>query len=109
MLCLLALFIDIVAGLRSMTALAAISWAACLGHLDFSGSWLSFLGSPWVIGILSVLALAEFVTGGAVCGAALGVAAARQRLTASFGRDLPAGHLEDAVAILAALAIVWSL
>ncbi|WP_180898193.1 DUF4126 family protein [Martelella soudanensis] len=152
MLYLLALFIGIVAGLRAMTAPAAISWAAWLGLLDLSGSWISFLASPWAVGILSVLALAELVTDqlpstpsrkvpqqfggrivtGAVCGAALGIAsgfwiaglvlgvagavlgtlggaAARQRLAAGFGRDLPAGLVEDAVAILAALAIVWSL
>ncbi|MGV0908864.1 DUF4126 family protein [Martelella sp. FOR1707] len=152
MLYLLALFIGIVAGLRAMTAPAAISWAAWLGILDLSGSWLSFLASPWAVGILSVLALVELVTDqlpstpsrkvppqfgarivmGAVCGAAigsvsgvwiaglvlgiagavvgtLGGAAVRQRLAARFGRDLPAALIEDAVAILAALGIVWSL
>ena len=62
MLYLLALLIGIVAGLRAMTAPAAISWAAYLGLLDLSGSWLSFLASPWAVGILSVLALVEFVT-----------------------------------------------
>lgn len=152
MLYLLALLIGIVAGLRAMTAPAAISWVAYLGLLDLSGSWLSFLASPWAVGILSVLALAEFVTDqlpstpsrkvppqfggrivtGAVCSAAigsasgfwiaglvlgiagavvgtLGGAAVRQRLAARFGRDLPAALIEDAVAILAVLGIVWSL
>jgi len=152
MLYLLALFIGIVSGLRAMTAPAAISWVAWLGLLDLSGSWLSFLASPWAVGILSVLALAELVTDqlpstpsrkvppqfgarivmGAVCGAAIGLpsgfwtaglvlgiagavvgtlggAAVRQRLAERFGRDRPAGLIEDAVAILAAAAIVWSL
>lgn len=59
---LLSLFIGIVAGLRAMTAPAAVSWAAGLGLLDLSGNWLAFMGyrfTPW---ILSVLALAELVT-----------------------------------------------
>ena len=44
MVFLLALVIGIVAGLRAMTAPAAVSWAARLGWLDLSGSWLAFLG-----------------------------------------------------------------
>lgn len=39
----------------------------------------------------------------------LGGAAARARLAAAFGRDWPAALIEDAVAILAALAIVCAL
>ena len=53
--------IGIIAGLRSLTAPALVSWAAHLGWLDLSGSWLSFLGSGAAIIILSVLALAELV------------------------------------------------
>ena len=59
---LLALVIGIIAGLRVMTALAAMSWAAHLGYLNLGGSWFAFMGyrfTPW---ILSVLALGEFVT-----------------------------------------------
>lgn len=58
----LALVIGIIAGLRAMTAPAAISWAAYLGYLNLGGSWLTFMSyrfTPW---ILSVLALGEFVT-----------------------------------------------
>lgn len=58
---LLALAIGIIAGLRTMTALAAASWAVWLGHPDLTGSWLAFLGyryTPWII---SLLALGEFV------------------------------------------------
>lgn len=58
----LALGIGIIAGLRAMTAPAAISWAAYWGYLNLGGSWLTFMGyrfTPW---ILSVLALGEFVT-----------------------------------------------
>ncbi|OKH32921.1 DUF4126 domain-containing protein [[Phormidium ambiguum] IAM M-71] len=58
----LALVIGIIAGLRAMTAPAAISWAAYLGYLNLGGSWLAFMGyrfTPW---IFSVLALGEFIT-----------------------------------------------
>ena len=59
---LLALLIGIVAGLRAMTAPAVVSWAAHLGWLDLSGSWLGFLGNVWVRWILTLLALVELVT-----------------------------------------------
>jgi uncharacterized membrane protein len=55
----LALLIGVVAGLRALTAPAAISWAASLGWLDLSGTWLALLGHPWAPWILSALALAE--------------------------------------------------
>lgn len=93
MLYLLALLIGVIAGLRAMTAPAAISWAATLGVVDLDGSWLSFLGwrfTPW---ILTLLAIGELVTdklpatpsrkmpvpfaarilAGAICGGAIGV------------------------------------
>ena len=53
---LLALLIGVIAGLRTMTAAAAVSWAAWMGALP-----LAFLGAtvtPW---ILTVLALGELV------------------------------------------------
>src|SRR6201987_4030051 len=53
--------IGVIAGLRSLTAPAVVSWAVRLGWLDLSGSWLSFLGSRTAIIILSPLALAELV------------------------------------------------
>jgi len=53
--------IGIIAGLRSLTAPALVSWAAHLGWLDLSGSWLSFLGSRAATVILSLLALGELV------------------------------------------------
>jgi uncharacterized membrane protein len=59
---LLALLIGVVAGLRAMTAPAAISWAAHLGIIDLSDSWLGFMGyrfTPW---IFTLLALAELVS-----------------------------------------------
>jgi uncharacterized membrane protein len=59
---LLALLIGIIAGLRTMTAPAAVAWAAYLGRLDLSGTWLAFLGNVWVRWILTALALVELVT-----------------------------------------------
>jgi uncharacterized membrane protein len=59
---LLAALIGVVAGLRAMTAPAAVSWAAHLGWLDLGGSWLSFLGRAWAPWIASLLALGELVT-----------------------------------------------
>jgi len=59
---LLALLIGVVAGLRAMTAPAMVSWAAHLGWLDLSGSWLAFLGNFWARLVLTVFALGELVT-----------------------------------------------
>ena len=58
---LLAAGIGFVAGLRSLTAPAAVSWAACLGWLNLSGSPLAFLGSTAAVVIFSLLAVAEYV------------------------------------------------
>jgi uncharacterized membrane protein len=88
----LSLLIGIVAGLRAMTAPAAISWAARLGWLDVAPTSLAFLGYAWTPWIFTALALAELVTDqlpttpsrtvpvqfgtrvlvGALCGAAIG-------------------------------------
>lgn len=62
MLYLLALSIGVVAGLRAMTAPAAIAFAAHYGLLDLSGSWLAFLGYRWTPWILLVLAIGELIT-----------------------------------------------
>lgn len=59
---LLALLIGVVAGLRAMTAPAAVAWAAHLGWLNLGGTWLAFLGNVWVRWILTALALVELVT-----------------------------------------------
>src|SRR5262245_9565366 len=60
--CLQALLIGIVAGMRAMTAPAAVSWAARLGRLDLSGTWLAFLGYAWTPWIVFLAALGELVT-----------------------------------------------
>ena len=53
--------IGIIAGLRSLTAPAMVSWAVHLGWLDLSGSRLSFFGSMAATIILTILALCELV------------------------------------------------
>jgi uncharacterized membrane protein len=58
---LLAITIGFVAGLRSMLAPAAVSWAVHLGALDVGGTWLAFLGRAWVTWLLTALALGELV------------------------------------------------
>ena len=95
MVLLLSLLIGIVAGLRAMTAPAAVSWAASLGWIDLGGTWLAFLGYRWTPWISTALALVELVTdqlpstpsrkvpvqfgarivSGALCGAAIGSSA----------------------------------
>jgi uncharacterized membrane protein len=58
----LPLLIGLIAGLRAMTAPAALSWAARIGWLNLSPTGLAFLGyalTPW---IFTALALAELVT-----------------------------------------------
>lgn len=93
MLLVFAFLFGVIAGLRSMTPPAAISWAAWSGRLTLSGSWLWFLGppiTPWVFTILAVGELAAdkhpampsrkqpigFIArlcSGGLCGAALGL------------------------------------
>ena len=88
----LAFLIGVVAGLRSMTAPAVVSWGARLGCLHLANTWLAFLGSAITPYILSVLAIGELINDklpktpsrktpvpfaarvvlGALCGAALG-------------------------------------
>jgi uncharacterized membrane protein len=58
---LLALLIGVIAGLRTFTAPAAVAWAAYLGRLDLSGTWLAFFGNVWARWILTALALVELV------------------------------------------------
>src|ERR1700728_4333598 len=88
----LAFLIGVIAGLRSMTAPAAVSWGARLGWLHLENTRLAFLGFAATPYILSVLASGELIAdklpntpsrkaaigfgarivSGAVCGAALG-------------------------------------
>jgi uncharacterized membrane protein len=139
---LLALGIGVVAGLRSFTAPAVVSWAAALHWINLNNTWASWVGKLVTAIIFSVLAVGEMfldkqpktpprtappsfiarlVSGGfagavvgtvwsvtwsalgaGVVGAVLGTVLgyqARARLAGSFGRDLPAALLEDAIAV----------
>ena len=58
---ILAILIGIIAGLRSMTAPAVVSWAARLGWIHLNSSWLAFLGYSWTPWILSIAAIGELV------------------------------------------------
>ena len=59
---LLSVLIGIIAGLRAMTAPAAVSWAARLGSLNLAPTSLAFLGYAFTPWILTALALGELVT-----------------------------------------------
>jgi uncharacterized membrane protein len=87
-----AFLIGVIVGLRSLTAPAAVSWAARLGWLHLENTGLAFLGSAAAPYILSVMAIGELivdklpktpsrkappgfvarVASGALCGAAIG-------------------------------------
>src|ERR1700676_4362360 len=89
---ILAFLIAMIAGLRSMTAPAAVSWAARLGWLQLENTWLAFMGFAATPYVFSALAIAELISdklpktpsrkapigfgarivSGALCGAALG-------------------------------------
>ena len=91
---ILAFLIGVVAGLRSMTAPAAVSWAARLGWLHLENTRLAFLGFTATPYVLTALAIGELINDklpktpsrktpvpfigrivtGALCGAALGAA-----------------------------------
>src|ERR1700691_565742 len=57
----LAFLIGVVAGLRALTPLAGVSWAARWGWLRLDGTWLAFLGFAATPYILSVLAIGELI------------------------------------------------
>ena len=62
MLILAAALIGVIAGLRAMTAPAAVSWAAALGWIDLSATPLAFLGYHWVPFVFIALAVIELIT-----------------------------------------------
>lgn len=62
MLYLLALLIGVVAGLRAMTAPAAIAWGAYLGWLPLAGTWAGFMGHWVAVAVFSLLAIVELIT-----------------------------------------------
>jgi uncharacterized membrane protein len=56
-----AFLIGVIAGLRALTAPAAVSWAARLGWLHLGGTGLSFLGAAVTPYIFSALAIGELI------------------------------------------------
>lgn len=62
MLYMLALLIGLVAGLRAMTAPAAVAWGAYLGWLPLAGTWAGFMGHWIAVVIFTLLAIVELIT-----------------------------------------------
>src|ERR1700730_10971829 len=109
-LALSAFAIGIVAGLRSLTAPAAVSWAAHLHRLDLRDSRLTWLGSTIAIYVISAMGLGELIADklpfvpnrtsplpmafrvgwGAICGAALCLSANRLILAGALHGGLGA-------------------
>jgi uncharacterized membrane protein len=58
---LMALLIGVVAGLRSLTAPAVVSWAAVCGSIDLHHTWAAWVGSMITAIVLTVLAVGELV------------------------------------------------
>jgi uncharacterized membrane protein len=56
-----ALGIGVVAGLRSLTAPAAVAWAARLGWLNLHDSLFAFMGSTAAVTIFSLVAIGELI------------------------------------------------
>jgi uncharacterized membrane protein len=137
-----AFLVGITSGLRALTGLAAVSWAAHFGILPLDHTWLAYLGYAFTPYILTLMAIGELVNDklpktpsrlappgfitrivtSALCGLAIGLsgnrmitglvagilgtvagtfggAKVRSLLAKTFGRDLPAALLEDAVAL----------
>jgi len=62
MIVVIATLVGIVAGLRAMTAPAAMSWAAYFGWLPLQNTYLSFLGFAATPYLLTALAIAELIS-----------------------------------------------
>jgi len=59
---LLALLIGVVAGLRAMTAPAAVAWAAALQWINLDNTWVEWLAHPITVTVLTILAVGELVS-----------------------------------------------
>ena len=59
---LLAGLMGAVAGLRALTAPAVVAWAALLDWINLDGTWVSWLGHPIVVTLLTILAVIELIT-----------------------------------------------
>ncbi|ULE32199.1 DUF4126 family protein [Mycobacterium sp. IDR2000157661] len=59
---LLALAIGVIAGLRALTAPAAVAWGAMLGWIDVDGKWSEWMAHPITVTVLTIFLLVELVT-----------------------------------------------
>lgn len=59
---ILALMIGVVAGLRAMTAPAAVSIGAAAGWFPVANSWAAFMGFRFTPYVFGLLALVEYIT-----------------------------------------------
>ncbi|RAV16167.1 DUF4126 domain-containing protein [Mycolicibacterium sp. GF69] len=59
---LLALLIGVIAGLRTLTAPAVVSWGALLGWIDLDGKWSEWMAHPITVTVLTIFLVAELVT-----------------------------------------------
>ncbi len=57
----LAFLIGVIAGLRALTAPAAVSWAARLGWIHLENTGLAFMGYAFTPWILTLLAIGELI------------------------------------------------
>src|SRR5580692_6618608 len=60
-LLLFCILLGCLTGLRSLTPLAAVCWAAHFGWLHFAGTRLAFLGHPVTLIVFTMLALLELI------------------------------------------------
>jgi uncharacterized membrane protein len=56
-----AFLVGITSGLRALTGLASVSWAAHFGTLPLDHTWRAFLGSAFTPYILTLKAIGELV------------------------------------------------
>lgn len=57
-----ALLIGVIAGLRAMTAPAAVAWGAFLGWIDVDGKWSEWVAHPITVTVLTILLVGELIT-----------------------------------------------
>jgi len=116
---LAALLLGVIAGLRAVTPVAAVSWAASLGILKLTGTPLAFLGAmaaPWIVSAMAVgelindklpktpsrkapVAFGARIASGGLAGAAVGL---------SMGALIPGLVLGAVGAVIGTLGGAWA-
>lgn len=116
---LAALLLGVIAGLRAVTPVAAVSWAASLGILKLTGTPLAFLGAaitPWVVTLIAAgellndklpktpsrkvpVAFGARIASGGLAGAAVGLSA---------GAPIPGLVLGVVGAVIGTLGGAWA-